>query len=336
MLNLSHVVSVSLKKSTRCCLLLLSFLLLLASPALAEETLPDFAAWLDLLRTDALVAGISQQTLDAALAGLKAPEPKVLKLDQKQPEQKATLHDYVTNRVTPLRLDEGRVMLQRYATELDRIEREYRVQKRFIVALWGLESSYGRNAGKSPVIVSLVTLAYDERRSHYFRRELLEALKILDAGHVSLADLKGSWAGAMGPFQFMPSSYRHYAVDGDGDGRIDIWGSVPDALASAANYLQQARWKHDQTWGRPVKLPADLDLSLSGLDTRLPLARWQELGVRRSNGQALPQRNLHAALIIPDGKAAPAYLVYDNFRALRRWNKSNAFAVTVGTLADSY
>ncbi len=336
MLSQTPVNSLSLKKISRWFLLLISLLLLLSQTALAKEGPEKFAAWLEVLRADALAAGISQQTLDAALADLKAPEPRVIESYKKQPERTATLQAYVTNRVTTLRLDEGRVMLERYATELDRIEKEYRVQKRFIVALWGLESSYGRNAGKRPVIQSLATLAYKKRRTHYFRKELIEALKILDAGHVSLADMKGSWAGAMGPFQFMPTSYTHYAVDGDGDGRIDIWGSVPDALASAANYLKKARWKYDQTWGRRVILPQNFDTALSGLDNRLPLPHWQDLGVRRTNGQPLPQRNLKSALIIPDGPAGPAYLVYANFKALRRWNKSNSFAVTVGTLADSF
>ncbi len=336
MLNLTIVNNLSLKKISRCFLLLISLFLLLSQTALAKENPQDFATWLDLLRKDALAAGISQKTLDEALADLKAPEPRVIESYKKQPERTATLQNYVDNRVTALRIDEGRVMLERYATELDRIERQYRVQKRFIVALWGLESSYGRNAGKRPVIQSLATLAYKKRRTHYFRKELIEALKILDAGHVTLADMNGSWAGAMGPFQFMPSSYIHYAVDGDGDGRIDIWGSVPDALASAANYLKKARWKYDQTWGRRVKLPENFDTSQSGLDNRLPLPHWQEIGVRRTNGQPLPQRNLKAALIIPDGKAGPAYLVYYNFKSLRRWNKSNSFAVTVGTLADSF
>jgi membrane-bound lytic murein transglycosylase B len=336
MLNMPFVNSLSLKKMCRCILLLLSLFLLLSQTALAKEGPKNFATWLELLREDALTAGISQKTLDAALADLKAPEPKVIARDKKQPENKSTLQNYVATRASKARIAEGRKMLDLYADELDRIELRYRVQKRFIVALWGLESTYGRHAGKRPVIQSLVTLAYDERRGHYFRKELIEALKILDAGHVALADMTGSWAGAMGPFQFMPTSYRHYAVDGDGDGRIDIWGSVPDALASAANYLKKARWKHDQTWGRLVKLPKKFNTSLSGLNTRLSLSRWQSLGVRRSNGQPLPQRKLKASLIIPDGQFGPAYLVYNNFKSLRRWNRSNSFAVTVGTLADSF
>ncbi len=274
--------------------------------------------------------------MNAALANLEEPEPRVIELDQKQPEQTQSLEDYVAARVSQKRIAEGRLMLQRYPTWLGRIERRYQVQRRFIVALWGIESSYGRHTGDISVIQALATLAYDGRRGDYFRKELLEALKILDAGHVSLSRMQGSWAGAMGPFQFMPSSYRHYAVDGDGDGRIDLWGSVPDALASAANYLAKAGWQDDQTWGRPVKLPKKIDAALIGLETSLPLSRWQAIGVRRSNGRALPRRNLQASLIIPDGPSGPAYLVYDNFRVLRRWNRSNAFAVAVGTLADSY
>lgn len=326
----------ALKKITRFTLMLISLILLFCPAVLAQGELQNFTLWLDQLREDARSAGISDQTLNLALANLKEPVPRVIELDQKQPEKTESLEDYVAARVSQERIAEGRLMLRRYPTWLGRIEKRYQVQRRFIVALWGTESSYGRHTGKHPVIPALVTLAYDKRRGDYFRKELLEALKILDAGHVSLSQLKGSWAGAMGPFQFMPSSYRHYAVDGDGDGRIDIWGSVPDALASAANYLAEAGWKDDQTWGRPVNLSEKIDSALTGLETRLPLSRWQAIGVRRSNGRALPHRNLQASLIIPDGPSGPAYLVYDNFRALRRWNRSNAFAVTVGTLADSY
>jgi len=317
-------------------LLLTSLLLIFAQGAPAQEAPREFTAWLAQLRVDAGTAGISQKTLDAALADLVAPEPKVIERDQTQPEKTTSLNDYVTTRVSPERIAEGRLMFGRYRTWLGRIERQYRVQQRFLVALWGIESSYGRHAGGHPVILALVSLAFDDRRGDYFRRELLEALKIVDDGHVSLARLKGSWAGAMGPFQFMPSSFRHYAVDADGDGRIDIWGSVPDALASAANYLVKAGWHNDQTWGRPVTLPQPFDRQLAGLDSRMPLSRWQALGVRRSNGAALPRRNLQASLILADDPQGSAYLVYDNFRALRRWNRSNSFAVAVGTLADSY
>lgn len=310
--------------------------LLLSLGTWAQEPPKDFADWLTQLRVDARTEGISEKTLDAALANLQAPEPRVIESDKKQPEKTESLKSYVAKRVSQERIEEGRQMLRSYPTWLSRVERKYKVQRRFIVALWGIESSYGRHVGKHPVIPALVTLAYDKRRGAYFRKELIAALKILDAGHVSLARMKGSWAGAMGPFQFMPSSYLHYAVDADGDGRINIWGSVPDALASAANYLAKAGWKFDQTWGRPVRLPLKIDTSLASLKTKHPLSRWQSLGVRRINGNALPRRNLQASLIIPDGPKGSAYLVYNNFRALRRWNRSNSFAVSVGTLADSY
>ena len=195
-------------------LLLTSLLLIFAQGAPAQEAPREFAAWLAQLSVDARAAGISQKTLDAALADLVAPEPKVIERDQTQPEKTTSLNDYVTTRVSPERIAEGRLMLRRYRTWLGRIERQYRVQQRFLVALWGIESSYGRHTGGYPVIPALVSLAFDDRRGDYFRRELLEALKIVDAGYVSLARLKGSWAGAMGPFQFMPSSFRDYAVDG--------------------------------------------------------------------------------------------------------------------------
>ena len=317
-------------------LLLPVTLLLLTSPVLAQDVPGDFMAWLAQLREDARAAGISQQTLDMALSQVEAPLPRVIESDRNQPELRATLQNYLANRVTPQRIAAGRKMLKRYPTWLGTVERRYRVQRRFLVALWGIESNYGRHTGELPVIPALITLAYDQRRAAYFRRELLEALKILDDGQISLPRMKGSWAGAMGPFQFMPSTYRSYAVDADGDSRINIWGSVPDALASAANYLAKVGWQDDQTWGRPVKLPKHFAVDLAGLDKRQPLSRWQALGVRRMNGRALPRRELQASLILPDGPSGSAYLVYDNFRVLLQWNRSVSFAVAVGTLADSF
>ena len=299
----------------------------------AQDTPQDFAAWMSQLRDDARAAGITQATVDAALTGIEAPRPGVLESDRNQPEMKQSLADYVAVRVSDKRIAEGRQILRDYPTWLGRVERQYGVQRRFIVALWGIESNYGRHTGQVPTVQALVTLAYDQRRGTYFRKELFEALRILDGGHIRLADMKGSWAGAMGHFQFMPSSYRHYAVDADGDGRIDLWNSIPDALASAANYLSKAGWNDERTWGRPVKLPKKFDASLAGHKTRLSLSRWQQLGVRRSDGRALPSGNLQASLLLPDGKSGPAYLVYDNFRVLLKWNHSDSFAIAVGTLA---
>lgn len=303
-------------------------------PMLAAATPQDFTRWLEDFRVEARAAGISQKTLTAALAEVKGPLPRVIDLDRSQPELTQSLAEYVGARVTQQRIAAGQRMLQRYPTWLRRVERGYGVQRRFLVALWGIETNYGEHAGSFPLIQALVTLAHDGRRSTYFRKELLAALHILDTGHIRLANMKGSWAGAMGQCQFMPSSFRRYAVDADGNGQADIWHSVPDVLASAANYLKQSGWQNDQTWGRPVLLPENFDLVLTGLETRLPLARWQALGVRRVNGNNLPHRGLLASLILPDGPSGAAFLVYDNFRVLLKWNNSNAFAVAIGTLAD--
>ena len=304
------------------------------SNAEPNEKQENFTKWMVEFRTEATAAGISQQTLDRALAEIKVPLKKVITLDRKQPEFTQTVENYVEIRVSDQRINGGRRMMRRYPTWLGRVEDRHKVQRRFIVALWGIETNYGKYTGGIPVIEALVSLAYDGRRSAYFRRELLEALRIVDAGDISLRRMKGSWAGAMGQCQFMPSVFRRYAIDADGDRRRDIWTSVPDVLASAANYLAAAGWKNDQTWGRPVRLPKAFDTSLTGLETRLPLSRWQALGVRRIDGRSLPRREMDASLIIPDGPGTQAYLVYDNFRVLRIWNKSNAFALAVGLLSD--
>lgn len=321
--------------SRACRVLVVVSICWLTAPVLQAQGAPqDFAAWMEQLRADALAAGISAETLDVALADIEAPQPRLLESDLNQPEQTQSLADYVAARVSAERIATGRLMLSSYATWLGRIERQYGVQRRFIVALWGIESSYGRHTGQVPVFQALVTLAHDDRRGAYFRKELLEALRLLEAERLPVQRMQGSWAGAMGHFQFMPSSYRHFAVDADADGRRDLWASIPDALASAANYLAKAGWQDDQTWGRPVKLPKKFDYSRAGLENRLALSRWQALGVRRSNGGALPRRGLQSALIVPDGPGGPAFLVYGNFQVLRKWNRSNAFAVAVGTLAD--
>lgn len=314
--------------------IIICFYFLLSAKALAAAEDPGFGLWLEGLRREALGAGISQVVLDSALADLTGPLPRVLELDRTQPESTQALTDYLAARVSDTRIANGRRMLSEYPTWLARVERDYGVSRRVIVALWGIESNYGRNTGGFEVVPALASLAYDGRRGEYFRKELLEALRILDAGHIPLAQMKGSWAGAMGQCQFMPSSFRRFAVDGNGDGRKDIWTSVPDVLASTANYLHQAGWRQGQSWGRPVRLPKKFDAARIGLNTRLPLSRWQALGVRQTNGSALPGRTLQASLIRPDGPGTQAYLVYDNFRVLLAWNKSSAFALAVGTLSD--
>lgn len=306
---------------------------LAAGISLAEES-ADFALWLEEVRIEARAAGISEATLQGALATVAQPLPRVLELDRKQPESTQSLPDYLASRVSAARIANGRDRLREYPTWLGRVERTYQVPRRVIVALWGMESNYGAMMGSFPVIPALATLAYDGRRSEFFRKELFHALRILDAGHIPLPQMLGSWAGAMGQCQFMPSSFQRFAADADGDGRRDIWTSAPDVLASTANYLRQAGWQAGQTWGRPVRLPKKFDRSLVGLKTRKSLARWQALGVRQTNGAALPGRTLQASLIQPDGPGTQAYLVYDNFRVILAWNNSQAFAVAVGTLSD--
>ena len=218
---------------------------------------------------------------------------------------------------------------------LNRIGAQYGVQPRFIVALWGIETDFGRNTGGFGVITALATLAHDGRRSEYFRGELLNALKIIDAGHIAAGDMKGSWAGAMGQSQFMPSSFLSYAVDQNGDGRRDIWTTQEDVFASIANYLASVGWKDDQTWGRAVRLPQSFNQSLVGLETVKPIGAWQSIGVRRPNGTDLPTRQLSASIIQPDGAGTRAYMVYDNFRTTLKWNRSTYFALAVGRLSDS-
>jgi len=294
----------------------------------------DFSDWLQDLRAEARAAGISERTLDAAFVEIEEPLPRVVELDHKQPEFTQTFSQYLAARVSDERIERGRLMLKRYPTWLGRVESRYGVQRRFLVALWGIETHYGTYTGGFKVIPALATLAYDGRRGDYFRSELLTALRIADAGHIRLENMTGSWAGAMGQCQFMPSSFARFAVDADGDGRIDIWHSIPDVLASAANYLARSGWQDDQTWGRQVRLPENFDLSLAGLEQRRTMRQWEALGVRRADGSALPWRNLESSLVLPDGAQGPAYLVYDNFRVLMRWNRSISFALAVGELSD--
>jgi membrane-bound lytic murein transglycosylase B len=305
----------------------------LAAASLRAEA-PDFSQWLAELRAEALGAGISAGTLDAALTGLE-PIPRVIELDRRQPELTWTLEQYMNRIVSEERVARGREKLREHGALLEEVAKKYGVPARFLTALWGIETNYGQTSGGFQVIPALATLAHDGRRSAFFRKELLLALRIVDQGHVTPERMMGSWAGAMGQMQFMPSTFAGYAVDGDGDGKIDLWGSREDAFASAANYLSRMGWDANRTWGRAVQVPPGLDRSLVSLDVRKPLEEWQGLGVRRTSGADLPEvSGLTASLIQPDGAGTPAYLVYDNFRTILRWNRSQFFGIAVGTLAD--
>jgi membrane-bound lytic murein transglycosylase B len=310
---------------------ILTTILALAGRGVCGE---GFATWLEGLRQEARTKGISDATLHAALDGLQ-PIPRVIELDRKQPEFTQTFWRYLDARVTEERIERGRMLLELHAELLADIEKRYGVQPRFLVAFWGLETNFGDYVGSFPVIGSLATLAHDTRRSDFFRAELLDALSIIDGGHISVNEMIGSWAGAMGQPQFMPSTFIRFAVDADGDGRRDIWHSLPDVFASAANFLAESGWQGDKTWGREVKLPAGFDLELTGLEVEKTLAAWQVLGIRKINGDDLPRvKNMKGSIILPTGYSGPAFLVYNNYRTTLQWNRSDLYAIAVGYLAD--
>jgi membrane-bound lytic murein transglycosylase B len=217
---------------------------------------------------------------------------------------------------------------------LQKIGKEYGVQPRFIVALWGVETNFGRLTGKHYVISSLTTMAYEGRREELFKKQLFAALTILEQGHITQDKFIGSWAGAMGQVQFMPTSYLNYAVDYDGDGKKDIWNTPGDVFASAANYLRTEGWDGKETWGRQVKLPAGFDVSLAGIKQQKSLAEWQALGVRKYEGDDLPNADIQASLVIPDDENGRVYLAYNNYKVLMHWNRSYYFATAVSYLSE--
>ena len=290
-----------------------------------------FDQFLGQLRIDALTAGLKATTIDFTLDSLEI-DPQILKLYRRQPEKRQSLQTYIQRRVSPERVQRGRQLLERYQALLNRVAERYGVQPRFIVALWGSESNFGAHMGDFSVVRSLATLAYGSKRKDYFRRELLVALRILDKGYIHPDQMRGSWAGAMGQCQFMPWSFSSLAVDFDGDGRRDIWHSLPDVFASIANYLASAGWRDDLTWGRAVQFPITrID---EYLNSTFDLPTWHEYGVRRLNGNILPIRAISARLIRPASASGSIFLVYDNYDVLLKWNRSHNFAIAVGTLAD--
>lgn len=292
-----------------------------------------FAACLDELAAIARAEGISAELADGVLGGLEF-QPRVIELDRAQPESRQTFAGYLRDRVTRGRVERGRELLDQHRELLDGLNREYGVPSHYLVALWGMESSFGRHTGRMPILDSLATLACDPRRSEFFRDELLTAIRLVEREALAPSAMLGSWAGAMGQTQFMPSAYFAHAVDGDGDGRIDLWRSPADALASGANYLKSLGWKRGERWGREVSVPADFAFDKSGIDQPRPLSEWAALGVRRADGAALPLADMTARLLLPMGHAGPAFVVYDNFDVLLEWNRSTLYAVAVGHLAD--
>ena len=299
----------------------------------AEEPLASFADWRRALRSEAIAAGIDAALFDRVFAGV-TPDPAVLKADSSQPEFTRPVWEYLDGAVSSSRIGRGRVLLAQHNAVLQRIERQYGVEAPILVAIWGLESNFGSNIGSHSVIRSLATLAYDGRRQGFWRVQLLAALQILQNGDVPSERMIGSWAGAMGQTQFMPTTYNQHAVDFDGDGKRDLWGSSTDALASAAHYLQASGWQRGQPWGFEVRLPNGFDYSLADPDQRRTLAEWAELGVRplAPTGAAASAR---ASLQLPAGHKGPAFLLLDNFRSILQYNNSTSYALAIGLLADN-
>ena len=318
-------------------LIFIYFTIFFISKTVLANNNENFNVWLNDFKLKAKQHGISQETIDNSLSNINLI-PRVIELDRKQPEFTLTLNQYLNKVVSKNRIEKGIKKIRENWELLEEISNKYNVQPRYIVALWGIETDYGRISGGFPVIASLVTLSYDGRRSRYFTKELLNALKIIDDGHIDSNSMMGSWAGAMGQTQFMPSSFLSYAQDYNNDGKKDIWNSKDDALASAANYLAKLKWNNNETWGREVSVSEEfnIDPNLLTLKNEKSLLYWHKQGVKKLNGSDLPKNYLQASLIMIQSKNNYRYfIVYKNFKRILRWNTSNYFAIAVGKLSDA-
>lgn len=292
----------------------------------------EFSQCLDTLSTLAEEQGVSDTT--RALIPELSFQSRVIELDRNQPEFVQTFPAYFSKRVNDWRINKGRQMLAKHKDFLAELTAKYGVPGHYLVAFWGLETNYGGYKGNMPTLDSLATLACDARRQQFFTQELMLALKLIDRESLDPQTMTGSWAGAMGHTQFMPSTYTQYAIDGDQDGTIDLWNSEQDALASAANFLARLGWQAGSRWGREVKLPNGFDYSLAGNRNKRALSEWATLEVTDANGDALPDSALVATLRVPAGHQGPVFVTYQNFRIIMRWNNSEFYAIAVGHLAD--
>jgi membrane-bound lytic murein transglycosylase B len=317
----------------KCIYLSLMVLFFLVSQSINAK--PTFDQYLSDLKLEAIEQGYTSNFVDRVFASVGYRKKSVV-ADKNQPETKLTLDKYLATRVPDWKVKKAVDLMAQHHVLLDEVEQQFGVQKRFIVALWGNESNFGRIMGKHSVINSLVTLAYEGRREALFKKQLFAALQILQQGHVSLQKFVGSWAGAMGQSQFMPTSFLDYAVDFDNDGRKDIWNNKADVFASIANFLKSEGWSHQITWGRQVTVPDNFDFGLAGLksSSKRLLADWQSMGVRRYDGMNLPELAIQGSLIAPDGESGRIFLVYENFHTLMKWNRSSYFGVSVSYLSD--
>ena len=293
----------------------------------------SFKAWVEKLWPQAKARGVSRKVFDAAFKGVK-PDPRVEKADSNQAEFVKPVWDYLDRAVSTRRIKTGRVKLRKYNSKLRRIERKFGVDRHVLVAIWGIETAYGRNKGNHNVIQAMASMAYNGRRTDFGTKQVLAALEILQRGDTTIARLKGSWAGAMGHTQFIPTTFNKYGVDFSGDGQRDIWRSMSDALASAANYLSQSGWETGQPWGYEVELPKDFDYSQTGLGVKKLTGEWVGIGVSRLDGAKFDQWALEASVIVPAGANGPAFLVFKNFRMIMRYNNAISYALAVGYLSD--
>lgn len=318
-----------------------------SSEVVAPFNRAEFEAFLADVRNEALQKGIKQDVVRTALTGVE-PVMRIIERDRNQAEFKLSFATYRDRVITPANVQRGQKLRDDHQALLRQVTQRYGVQPRFVLAIWGIETRYGAVKADMPLMHSLATLAFDRRRSNYFRNELFSALTMLDRGYIDFPTMKGSWAGAMGQPQFMPSSYLAYAEDFDGDGKRDIWGNTGDVFASIANYLAKHGWNTSQTWGREVKISPDLQKSLGSYSregrsgcraidqmTRdMSLEEWSKLGVRRADGGELPKAQQNGALVQPDGASGPSFLVYGNYRSILRYNCAHHYALTVSLLAD--
>ena len=312
------------------CLLLL---FLLPGVATAKAQQREFSSCINDWQLQARALGLKRSTIEDVIPRLRHL-PEVIGYDRAQPEFTQTFAQYLHRRLTPARIDLGHTLLQDNEEFLAGLTRQYGVPGRYLVAFWGMESNYGAYLGKMPTLSSLATLACDPRRSAFFTEELFAALKLMERESFKPQQMQGSWAGAMGHTQFMPSAYRQYAIDGNADGQIDLWKSHRDALASGANFLEHLGWQRELRWGREVRLPSDFPFHETGLENRKPLHYWVSLGVVASNGNPLPASELSTAILLPAGHTGPAFAVYPNFDIIMKWNRSEFYALAVGLLAD--
>lgn len=298
-----------------------------------EQQKISFDDYVEKIKIEAKAAGLDADIVDNAFTDVEFLQRSV-KSDKAQPEFKLTLDTYIPRAVPEWKVEQARNAYKKHYRLLHKIGKEYGVQPRFIVALWGIETNFGKLTGRHYVISSLTTMAYEGRREALFKKQLFAALTILQEGHIKQDQFIGSWAGAMGQVQFMPTSYLNYAVDYNGDGKKDIWNTYADIFASAANYLKTEGWDYDETWGRQIRLPANFDSELAGIKQQKTLLEWQDLGVRRFDGSALPKVDINASIVIPDDAGGRVYLAYNNYRVLMHWNRSYYFATAVSYLSE--